>query len=146
MADLINGLNIYLSQMLDYVNNNKLTVSPAKSTVTLFTSDAHEHHIHPQVKFAEQVLPLERKPKVLGVTLDTNLIFTQHCNDVAVKVQQHNNVLKALAGSTWGCDKETLLTIYQAIGAHYSATAALSGCHHLWTQTGADYNGHKIQR
>ena len=43
----------------------------AKSTVTLFTSDTHEHHKHPQVKLADQVLPLENKPKVLGVTLDT---------------------------------------------------------------------------
>ena len=37
MADLFNVLNIYLSQVLNYINNNKLTVSTAKSTVTLFT-------------------------------------------------------------------------------------------------------------
>ena len=59
VADLINGLNIYLSQVLNYINNKKLKVSTAKSTVTLFTSDTHEHHLHPQVKFADQVLPLE---------------------------------------------------------------------------------------
>ena len=116
VADLINGLNIYLSQVLNYINNKKLTVSTAKSTVTLFTPDTHEHHLHPQVKLADQVLPLEKKPTVLGVTLDTHLTFTQHCNNIGVKVQQRNNVLKALAGSTWGCDKETLLTTYQAIG------------------------------
>ena len=116
MADLINGLNIYLSLVLNSINNKKLTVSRAKSTVSLFTPDIHEHHIHPQVKIADQVLPLEKKPKVLGVTLDTHLIFTQHCNNIAVKVQQRNNVLKALAGTTWGCDKEILLTTYPAIG------------------------------
>ena len=102
MADLIYGLNIYLSDVLNYVNNEKLTVSTAKSTVTLFTPGTHEHHLHPQVKFADQVLPLKKEPKVLGVTLDTNLTFTQHCNNIAVKVQQCNNVLKALDGSTWG--------------------------------------------
>ena len=69
----------------------------AKSTLTIFTLDTHEHHLHLQVKLADQVLPLERKPKVLGVTLDTHLSFTQHCNNIAVKVQQRNNVLKALA-------------------------------------------------
>ena len=115
VADLINGLNIYLSQVLKYIKK-KLTVSTAKSTVTLFTLDTHEHHLHPQVKFADQVLPLKKKPKVLGVTLDTHLTFTQHCNNIAARVQQCNNVLKALAGSTWGCDKETFLTTYQAIG------------------------------
>ena len=115
-ADLINGLNIYLSQVLNYIINKKLTVSMAKYTVALFTPDTHEHHLYPQVKLVDQVLPLKKKPKVLGVMLDTHLTFTQHCNNIAVKVQQRNNVLKALAGSTWGCDKETLLTTYLAIG------------------------------
>ena len=78
--------------------------------------DTHEHHIHPQVKLVDQVLQLKKKRKVLGVTLDTHLTFTLHCNNITAKVQQRNNVLKALAGSTWGCDKETLLTTYQAIG------------------------------
>ena len=49
VADLFNGLNICLSQVLSYINNNELTVSTAKSIVTLFTPDTHEHHIHPQV-------------------------------------------------------------------------------------------------
>ena len=73
-------------------------------------------HLHPQVKLADQVLPLEEKPMVLGVTLDTHLTFTQHCSNIAGIVQQHKNVLKALAGFTWGCDKETLLSTYQEIG------------------------------
>ena len=58
VADLINGLNIYLSQVLNYINNEKLTVTTAKSTVILFTPDTHEHHIHPQGKLVDQVLPL----------------------------------------------------------------------------------------
>ena len=108
MAVLINGLNKYLSQVLNYINNKKLTVSTAKSTVTLFTSDTHEYNLLPQVKLADQVLPLEKKPKVLGLALDTNLTFTQHCYNIAVNVQQRNNVLKALAVSTWSCDNENL--------------------------------------
>ena len=116
VADLINGLNKYLSHVLNYLKKKNLTVSTAKSTVALFTPDTHEHHLLPQVKSADQVPPLEMKPKMLGVTLDTHLTFTQHSNNIAVKVQQRNNVLKALVGSTWGCDKETLLTTYLAIG------------------------------
>ena len=116
VADLINGLNIYLSQVLNYINNKKLTVSMAKYTGTLFMPDTHEHYLNPQVKLADQVLLLEKNLKMLGVMLDTHSTFTQHCNNIAVKVQQCNNVLKALAASTWGCDKETMLTTYQAIG------------------------------
>ena len=78
VANVISGHNIYLPQVLNYINNKKLTVSTAKSTVTLFTPDTHEHHLHPPVKLADQVLPLKKKPKVLGVKLDTHLTITQH--------------------------------------------------------------------
>ena len=115
VADIINGLNIYQSQVLNYINNKKQTVSAAMSTVTLFMPDSHEHHLHPQVNLADHVLPLEKKPYVFGETRDTNLI-THHCNNNAIKEQQRKNVLKSLAGSTWGCYKETLLTTYKAIG------------------------------
>ena len=140
VADSINGLNIYLSQVLNYINNKKLTVSTAKSTVTLFTPDTHEHHLHPQVTLADQVLLLKKKPKVLGVTLDTHLTFAQHYNNIEVKVQQHNNVLKALAGSTWRCDKETLLTTYQSIGR-----SILSYCCPVWTPSHKDNNWSRLQ-
>ena len=138
VAYLINGLNIYQSQVLNYTNNKKLTVSTTKSTVTLFTPDTHEHHIHPQVKLADQVLLLEKK---LGVTLDTHLTFTQHCNNISVKVQQCNNVLKALADSTWGCDKETLPTTYQAIGR-----SIISYCCPVWTPSNKDTNWCRLQQ
>ena len=116
-------------------------MSTAKSTITLFTPDTHEHHIHPHVKLADQVLPLKKKPKVLGVTLDTHLTFTQQCKNILVNVQQRNNVLKALADSTWGCDKETLLTTYQAIGR-----SILSYCCPVWTQSPKDTNTSRLQR
>ena len=119
----------------------KLTVSTAKSTVALFTPDAHDHHLHPQVKLADQVLPHEKKPIVLGVALDTQLTFTQHCNNIAVEVQQSNNVLQALPGSNWGCDKEILLTTYQAIGR-----SILIYCCPVWTSSHKDTNWSRLQR
>ena len=63
VADLINGLNIYLSPVHNYINKTKSAVSAAKSTVRLFTPDTHEYHLYPQEKLADQVLPLEKKPK-----------------------------------------------------------------------------------
>ena len=78
---------------------------------------------------------------MLGVTLDTHLTFTQHCSNIAVKVQQRNNVLKSLAGSTWGCDKETLLTTYQSIGR-----SILSYCCSVWTPSHRDTNWSRLQR
>ena len=77
---------------------------------------------------------------MLGVTLDTHLTFTQHCNNIAVKVHQRNNVLKELTGSTWGSDKETLLTTYQAIGR-----SILSYYCPVWTLSLDDSNWCRLQ-
>ena len=131
----------YICRKCSTTSPKKLTVSTANSTVTLFTPDTHEHHLYPQVKLADQVLPLENKPNMLGVTLDTNLTFTQHCNNITVKVQQRNNVLKALAGSSCDCDKETLLTTYQAIGS-----SILSYCIPVWTPSHKDINWCRLRR
>ena len=109
--------------------------------MTLFTPDTHEHQLHPQVKLADQVLRLEKKPKVLGVTLDTHLTFSQHCNNIAINVQRRNNVLKALTCSTYGCDEEALLTKYQAIGR-----SILSYNCPVWTSSLSDTNWSRLQR
>ena len=50
-------------------------------------------------------------------------------------------MLKALAGSTGGCDKETLLTTYQAIGR-----SILSYCCPVWTTSYKDTNWSRLQR
>ena len=141
VSDLINGLNIYLSQVLNYIKNKKLTVSTAKSAVAIFTPDTHKYHLDPQVKLVDQVLTIEKKPKVLGVMLDTHLTFTQYCNSIAVRVLQRNNVLKALVGSTCGSDKETFLTTYQGI-----VRTILSYCCPVWTPSHKDTNWSRLQR
>ena len=56
-------------------------------------------------------------------------------------MQQCNNALLALAGSTWGCDKETLLMTYQAIGR-----SILSYCYPVWTPSLMDTNWSRLQR
>ena len=140
VADLINGLNIYLPQVFNYIKK-QLTVPTAISTVTLLTPDTHEHHLHPQVKLADHVLPREKKQKMLGVTLYTLLTLTQHCNNIAAKVQQRNNVLKPLTGSTLGCDKEILPTTYQEIGR-----STIRYCCPVWTPSLKDTNWSRLQR
>ena len=85
---------------------------------------------------------------MLGVTLDTHLTFTQHCKNIAVNIQQRNNVLNALAGSTWGCDKETLLMTNQEIGRSILTATATTQyyCSPVWTPSLCDTNWCRLQR
>ena len=53
---------------------------------------------------------------VLGVYLDPSLSFNKHNQYVAEIVSGRNNILKALAGTSWGQRKDTLLMTYKAVG------------------------------
>ena len=81
---------------------NSLLISAPKSTVTLFIPETKQAKYHPDIDIAGSQLPLNRSPKILGVHLDTSLTFNVHCTQAATRVSNRNNILKALAGTTWG--------------------------------------------
>ena len=92
--------------------------------MTLFTPDPAQANTRPKIKIADSEIPLVRSPKLLGVYLDTFFSFNKHCVQVANRVSKRNNVLKALAGTNWGQQKETLLMTYKVLGrsiANYAA-------------------------
>ena len=101
-------INSYLRDVSIYLKDNSLLISAPKSTVTLFTLDKHQFHTHPDITLEDTQLPLERSPKILGVIMDPSLSFHKHCNYVSDRINKRNNMLKALAGSSWGQEKETL--------------------------------------
>ena len=110
------ALNNYLPALEQFLDDHDLQISVSKSSVSLFTPDSNQSHLHPQVHLRGTLLPLDRRPKILGVRLDTFLSFKYHAEETAGKVIKSNNALKALAGTSWGQDKETLTMTYKAIG------------------------------
>ena len=95
---------------------------------------------HPKIKISDAKLPLVRNPKLLGVYLDTFFSFNTHCVQVANRVSKRN-VLKALAGTNWGQQKETLLLTYRALGRSIANYAAP-----VWSTNASDTSLEKIQR
>ena len=145
VADLINGLNIYLrkctttsTKKTDSVNgkiySNIFYTRFPRASNTSWSEAGWPNTI--AGKEAKSVRIDGRHPAHFHTTL-------QH---IAVTMQQHNNVSKALAGFTWGCDKETLLSIYHAIGRSILSYCWLSGRLHIRTLTWAGSNGLKIMR
>ena len=105
-----------------------ISISAPKSLVTLFTPDPVQvHH-------------LVRSPKLLEVYLDTFFSFNTHCLQVANRVSKRNNVLKALPGTNWGQEKETLLMTYKALGILFANYASP-----LWNTNASESNIGKIQ-
>ena len=94
----------YLRDVSIYLKDNSLLISAPQSTVTLLTPDKHQFQMHPDITLEDTRLPLERSPKILGVILDPSISFNKHCNYVSDEIDKRNNMLKALAGSSWGQD------------------------------------------
>ena len=67
--------------------------------------------------------------------------FGAHAKTVVDRVEKRNNVLCALAGSSWGKDKELLLTTYKATGR-----AIINYAAPVWSPVLADSHWQKIQR
>lgn len=66
--------------------------------------------------------------------------FNEHCKNVTSKVQKRNNILKALAGTSWGQQKETLEISYKAIGRSIINYAAP-----VWTPNLSETNYKRLQ-
>ena len=130
----------YLKDVSIYLKDNSLLISAPKSTVTLFTQDNHQFQMHLVITLKDTQLPLERSPKILGVIMDPSLSFHRHCNYVSDRIDKRNNMLKALAGSSWGQDKETLLLIYNAFGKSVASYAAP-----VWSTNESNSSFKKIQ-
>ena len=92
-----------------------LDIAPNKSTVTLFSPSTHEHRYHPQVSIENSFLPLAQHPKILGVTFDPLFTFSPHARGLAKGAAERLKVVKALAGTSWGQDSETLLLSYKVL-------------------------------
>ena len=117
--------------------------------ITHFWSLHQSHALHPgqtpvpdasRYTLEDTQLPLERSPKILGVIKDPSISFHKHCNYASDKIDKRNNMLKALAGSSWGQDKETLLMTNIALGKSIANYAAP-----VWGTNASDSSFKKIQ-
>ena len=137
MASLINS---YSEKLTDFLSERDLIVSPEKSTVTLFTPDTKEANLQPNVYVQGKKVDLCKNPVLLGITFDTMYTFSKHVANVVSKAKKKLNLLKCLAGATWGQDKSTLLLTYKSI-----CRSVLEYGAPIWAPAISDTNWNKLQ-
>ena len=79
--------------------NKGLTISVSKSHFSLFSSDTHQYSLDPGVTWGRESLPRVQNPKILGVTLDPLLNFSNHISITAERAKSRLNIMRALAGT-----------------------------------------------
>ena len=89
--------------------------SAPKSRITLFASETCQSQYRPPVKLDHTPLPLERHPMLLGLTFDLHQTIHQHIKILKEQTTELLKFLKALAGTNWGQQKETITMTYKAL-------------------------------
>ena len=109
------SISAHADDVAIWAREHGLSISLSKSHSTLFTPDTHQSQTDPLITLAEDAIPLNRQPKILGVTLDTHFTFSPHIKSITDKARSRLNIMRALAGSSWGQQKETLVLTYKCL-------------------------------
>lgn len=90
-----------------------LRLSNSKSKLCIFSRGFRRQNI--TLKINNSALELVDSYKYLGLWLDRSLRWGRHVNEVVRKSQKYLNILKVLAGTSWGIHPKHLRRIYIAI-------------------------------
>ena len=112
IESIVKKMQEALNSLSDWCNKWGFKLSVDKSNAILF-------HRKKQTKFVLKLngQPMTQKDKVkfLGMWFDRRLSWKHHIDYILERCLKRINILKCLAGTKWGTDKETMLIVYKAI-------------------------------
>lgn len=95
----------------------KLEVNTSKSSVMFFS---RIHNFKPNIYYDDILLPLQNKERYLGLILDSELKWSAHIDHIVKKTEIGLNILRSVAGLSWGSDPKILKILYIAtIRSHF---------------------------
>ena len=101
-----------LNRLEEYCDYWKLRINETKSVYSIFTKSHKDAKRKLNLIINNSSLSKEDNPTYLGVTLDRQLTLNQHVENVRKKADKRLNLIKHLASSNWGADKNTLRSLY----------------------------------
>ena len=101
-----------LTNLEAYCQFWKLKVNTSKTVYTVFTRSHKVAKAKMTLKINDIQLEKDENPTYLGVTLDRQLNLNKHVENTRKKATKRLNLIKQLASTTWGADKDTLRTLY----------------------------------
>ena len=105
-------LNEDLQRLEQYCEEWKLKVNISKTVYTIFTKSHKIAKSKVNLKFKENPIEKDPNPVYLGVTLDSQMTLKEHTLKLKNKATKRLNLLKRLASTSWGANKNTLRQLY----------------------------------
>ena len=115
IAELNKTLSTDLTSLDRYFHQWRLKMNKTKTVSSLFHLANRLAEETLTVSCGDSVIPFDKEPKYLGVTLDRSLTFRSHIKRIAAKVSARISLLSRLAGTGWGAFFSTLRTAALAL-------------------------------
>ena len=94
---MIPALNNELEKIVDWTVANRLTINTSKTELLLF-SNRITQHTDSDVYLGGHPVKYVENARFLGVTIDTNINFKPHINNIVSKVSKHGGILYKIKG------------------------------------------------
>jgi ribonuclease HI len=108
------ALQTYLDTIVQYCQDNQLVISPDKTVAVTFGCRFLATYIPPRLYIDNNLIEVKDKARFLGLVFDRHLNFVDHVEHVVSRCTGATNVLRYLTGTTFGCNKRSLLKVYKA--------------------------------
>ena len=118
----------------------KLNLNGTKSEAAFFSRSTTDSIWTPTIKIAGRTIKHELFPRLLGVTLDKQLIFNKHVEIITDKATGKMRMLGAISHSSWGWRKQDLRKVYLA---HIQSILTFASS--SWQPALSDSTMHKLE-
>ena len=101
-----------ISGIKRWADDWKMKLNAGKTQVMVISSNSKDIAWKPELHLEGMKLEVVSEYKFLGVTIDSDLRFNKHIDNVIKKVKKRAKILRCLAGKDWGQDLETQRALY----------------------------------
>ena len=105
-------LNEDLESLSKYCERWKMTINTSKTVYCIFSLSHKISKLTPSITLNGKQLQKEDNPTYLGITFDERLTLNEHMDKIKHKAKSRLRLVKRLASTSWGADKNTLRQLY----------------------------------
>ena len=101
-----------LNKVCEFSDNSGFKFYKTKSTFIIFSKKRFQNEISSYLR--NEIIPQCKELKILGITLDQKMSWKPHIQNLKIECSKRLNLVKILAGKTWGADMQILKQTYSA--------------------------------
>ena len=105
--------NNYLITINNKLKDLNLNINAAKTKYQIFNYNREIREIH--IKLGRLEIEQVKSYTYLGITIDKNLNFTEHCNNLKASIEKRLQALRFISGNKFGGHPNTLMNITKAL-------------------------------